>query len=64
LTQGCQVPKKIKKAKFGHRQFQKRPNSEMGKKARFLKKFTKIYQIKALVYFTGPKFNSPNFEIS
>jgi hypothetical protein len=25
---------KIKKAKFGHKQFQKRPNSEMGKKAK------------------------------
>jgi hypothetical protein len=31
--QGCQVPKN-KKAKFGHKQFQKRPNSQMVKKAK------------------------------
>ncbi len=32
---------KIKKAKFGHNQFQKRPNSQMVKKAKFWRKFTK-----------------------
>jgi hypothetical protein len=37
---GCQVPKN-KNAKFGHKQFQKRPNTEIGKKAKFSKK---IYQ--------------------
>ncbi len=38
--QGCQVPKN-KKAKFGHKQFQKRSNFEIGKKTKFSKK---IYQ--------------------
>jgi len=34
LFQGCQV-QKIKKAKFGHKHFQKRPNPEKLKKAKF-----------------------------
>jgi hypothetical protein len=44
LYQGCQVPK-VKKAKFGRKQFQKRPNSLIGKRPNFPKRFAKIYQM-------------------
>ncbi len=44
--QGCQI-QKIKKAKFGHEQFQKRPNPEKWKKGQIsLKIFVKITKLK------------------
>jgi hypothetical protein len=41
-SQNCRVARsrKIKKVKFGHKQFQKRRNSKMGKKAKFSKKIS------------------------
>ncbi len=49
MRQGCQVPKKVKKAKFGHKQFEKRQNSQMGKEAKFPKIFAKIYRISSKI---------------
>ncbi len=45
VVAGLPGPEKQKKAKFGHKQYQQRPNFQIRKKAKFLGKFANLYQI-------------------